>query len=325
MSKNVKVAYVVVSWNNMDLLEECFRSINSQTHKERVIVMVDNNSSDNSTKYIEENFPEVMIIKEAKNHGFAVANNIGIKKALQDQHIEYLALVNTDARLDPAWTSRIVDFAVLKPAGAGFQGTTLDYYDNSIIDSTHIFIARNGQGTQGNWRRYYEGELGPKKVFGVNAAAAIYSRKFIEDQPDQKLFDESLFMYLEDVDVAARSTVGGWDNFLVPHARAYHMGSASSKKRSSDFSLYYTFRNNAAVLVKNIPFTLIIRMIPRIIRGDVDTIKHLRKTGRGKQGYVVIKARIVGIIRLPIYFFKHIITKKKIPKKYLWHLMNRGY
>jgi GT2 family glycosyltransferase len=155
----------------------------------------------------------------------------------------------------------------------------------------------------------------------------VLSRKFIEAQPfGREIFDERMFMYLEDVDLAARATVLGWDNYLVPGARATHMGSASSGKNPG-FSLYMTFRNNSAMLFKNFPLKMLVRMSPAVLRGDIDTIKVLWRTGQKPAARKVIKGRAAGIVRLPLFIAKHRAMRKqaRLPKAYLWNLMNKGY
>ena len=322
-----KVAFVIVGWNNQALLKDCFDSINDQSHKDIITIYVDNNSSDGSADWVREHNPGAIILDQETNTGFAKANNIGIQKALEDPGVGFVALLNTDARLHADWTRALVNFASQKPKGAFYQGTTLDYYNHGIIDSTHIFTARNGQGTQGNWRRYLTHEIGPKKVFGTNAAACMISRAFIEKQPfGGKLFDETMFMYLEDVDAVTRATVMGWDNYLVPGARAYHMGSVSSGKNPG-FSLYMTFRNNSGMLFKNFPIRLLLKMLPKLIRGDIDTLRTLKRLNKKGARAIVIKGRLVGILRLPIFIPSRIKLSRyrKIDTDYLWDLMNKGF
>jgi GT2 family glycosyltransferase len=176
------------------------------------------------------------------------------------------------------------------------------------------------------WRKLYKGENGPKRIFGANAAAIMVSREFIEKQPFNDFFDTTLFMYLEDVDVNARATVAGWDNYLVPGTQAYHMGSASSNKRPG-FSLYMTYRNNIAVLCKNIPLSLLVKMLPDMVRSDYHTMRHLRRTGRKIGIYYLLKGRIIGFIRLPLFIpgiWKMRDARKSISKEYLWQLMKHG-
>lgn len=322
-----KVAYVIVGWHNRKLLPKCFKSISEQTYKNALVVYVDNASSDGSVDWVAEKYPEAVVVAQKANTGFSKGNNLGIAEALKDPEVQYVVLLNSDARLDPDWAKNVIKFATLKPKGACFQGTTLDYYNHAVIDSTHIYVSHNGQGTQGHWRYFYKGELGPRKVFGVNAAACLVTRRFLEAQPfGYEVFDETLFMYLEDVDLACRATLMGWDNYLVPGARAYHMGSASSKAKSSSFSLYMTFRNNSGVIFKNFPLRLILRMLPKLIRGDIDTLKTLWRTDRKSHIWAVIKGRLFGILRLYLFIGKRLRLRQHRNQNsdYLWQLMRQG-
>lgn len=320
-----RVAYIVVGWNNENILPECFESILGQSWPNKIVYYVDNNSHDGSVEMVRRKFPQVRIIEPGSNTGFARGNNLALSSILEDATVSYVALVNSDARIDAQWTDRIVSFAKNKPRGACFQGITLDYYDHAVVDSTHIFVSRNSQATQANWRSLYNGELGPRKVFGVNAAACIVSRKFIDYQPFEELLDEDMFMYLEDVDLAARATVMGWDNYLVPGARAFHMGSASSGKNPG-FSLYMTFRNNAAMLVKNFPWRIIIRLLPSLIASDVDTMNHYRRKRNWQAVRKILHGRLWGIMLSLKYIPKRRVLKsyRVISDDLLWSLMKTG-
>lgn len=327
MINNPRVAFILVCWNNQDLLQECFESISAQGYKNHVTVMIDNGSKDQSVEYARNNFPWVDVCEAGTNLGFAKGNNTAIKYAIKKYNdIDYFVFLNTDARIKPDWLSVLVSFAQQKPQGALFQSITLDYYDHSVVDSTHVYVSRNGSGTQAGWRTPYLGDIGPKKVFGVNAAAAMISCKFIKAQPFSKLFDETMFMYLEDVDLSARATVMGWDNYIVPGTFAYHMGSASSGKNPG-FSLYMTYRNNIAMLTKNIPPRMLIKMSYGMFTADRHTIKHLRLIGQKESVKKLIKGRIVGAIRLPLYLpgiYKMRRYRKSVSSEYLWQMMKKG-
>lgn len=331
-SKETKegVAYIIVSWNNKDIIDDCIKSIYKQDYDQKKrIILLDNASSDNTVEYVTKNFPDIELIAEAKNHGFARGNNIGIRKALEDDDIGYVALLNTDARLAPDWTGKLVVAAKLHPRSATLQSVTLDYYDLGVIDSTHIYISRFGQGTQGSWREPlgFGYDVAPQKVFGCNAAAMLITRSFIETQPFTDFFDETMFMYLEDVDVAARATVMGWDNFVVPGTRAYHMGSVSSSKKDPSFTLYMTFRNNTGLLIKNLPTKTLWLLLFRMLKADRASIKHLQRVGKGKAVPAVIKGRLMSLLFVPIFLAKRYKLKRfrAINEDYLWHLMRRGF
>ncbi len=327
---NKGVAYVIVSWNNKGILKDCIESIHGQTYDGiKRIILVDNSSSDNTLDFVATNFPDVEVLAQPKNYGFARGNNIGIARALEDSNIEYLVLLNTDARLDTNWTQTLIAAAKLHPYAATMQSITVDYYDPGTIDSTHIYISKFGQGTQGSWRQPlpYGNDVAPQKVFGCNAAAMLITRNFVEAQPFKDFFDETMFMYLEDVDIGARATVMGWDNFVVPGTRAHHMGSVSSSKKDPRFSLYMTFRNNTGLLIKNLPAKTLWPILFRMLRADRAAIKHLKRTNRSQAIPAVIKGRIASIWYVPIFLWKrHKLSKyRTIDPDYLWHLMHRGY
>lgn len=325
-SQNPLVAFAIVGWNNQNILTECLDSISDQTYKNHKTFYLDNASSDDSVKMISDKYASVEIIKSDKNLGFAKGNNRLVEEILKDQNVEYVVLLNSDARVDERWLEELINFASYKKTSAIFQGRTLDYYNHDIIDSTHIYIAQNGQGTQGNWRHVNIGITNPRKVFGANAAACLISRRFIEAQPFKTIFDEAFFMYLEDVDLSARATVMGWDNYYVPRAVAYHMGSASSGK-SPGFSLYMTYKNNLPMIIKNYPIRMIVKLLPKMIKSDFYTAKGLINKGQNRAVWYILKGRMAGLITLPIYVLKayKIHKVRCIDYEYLWQLMREGY
>lgn len=329
VENRTKVAFVIVCWNNEKLLQDCLESIMAQTYSNHITFLVDNGSKDDSIKVARQTMQDINIIETGKNNGFARGNNIGINEAIKEPSIGYVALLNTDARLDKEWLNTITDFSKRKPKAALLQGTTLNYFDKKIIDSTHLYMTKGGQAAQGSWLESYFEELGPKKVFGVNAAACLITRAFVEAQPYKNFFDESFFMYLEDVDISARATIMGWDNYLVPGAKAFHIGSASSGGDTgySNYGLYMTFRNNLGVIIKNYPWKLVFKLFLNLPINDYRTVRHLYRAGNKTAGKKVIIGRLVGIYRSPIYLLKRykLLGRRKIDSDYLWQLMNIGY
>ena len=328
LSTEPVVAYIIVSWNNKDILDECIESIFEQKNVQKHVLLVDNDSKDGTAEYITNTYPKVFVMAQEANHGFAKGNNIGIKEALKDPSVEFVVLLNSDARLADNWTETLARQARLKVRTATMQSITLDYYDHGIMDSTHVYLSTIGQATQGSFRQpiAFGSDVAPQKVFGCNAAAMLITRKFIEAQPFEDFFDETMFMYLEDVDVATRATVMGWDNYVVPGTRAYHMGSASSGKNPG-FSLYMTFRNNLGLMIKNLPFPILMKVILMIPRSDRASIRHLKRIGKSEGVPAILKGRAASLLYIPIFLMKRHTLKKsrKVDTQYLWHLMRKGY
>jgi GT2 family glycosyltransferase len=319
----LKVYFVIVCWNNARLLEECLDSIHLQTYNNYSVIVVDNGSTDNSVGLISEKYPNVKLIDNGQNDGFAIGNNVGIQEAMIDTQCQYIALLNTDARLEKNWLSTLVQFAEAHKKGASFQTPTADYYNHLVLDSRGITINHQGSAVQLGYRQTNFAQLKTQKVFGVNAAAALYSRKFLETQPFGKdYFDSDLWMYLEDVDLAARATMMGWENWYVNMSMAYHMGSASSGKNPG-FSVYMIYRNNLPVLIKNFPLILVCMLFPGMIFAD---IKILHKLWRSKN-YVTIRSMIRGRVHSVPMAFKFIAKRRKLKSMSvislvsLWRLM----
>lgn len=320
------VGIAIVCWNNEKILPQCLDSIREQTYTKIKTVVLDNSSTDNSVKLLEDHYPWVDVIKSSTNTGFAKGNNLIINQFLRDPNFKYIVLLNSDASLDKYWVEKLIDFSKHHDDVACMQGITLDYYDHDIVDSTHIYINHQGQAIQAGYRQPLE-DVGPgyRRVFGVNAAACMVTRRFLASQPFDYLFDEDFFMFLEDVDVAARSVVLGWNNYCVPEAVAYHMGSASTAKNPG-YSVYMVNRNRLPLLFKNLPLYMILRIIPRMLVADG---REIYKIARGKNYSVLRKfilGRLKGIIITPAFLKKRrvVSTNRSINRSYLWKLMKNG-
>jgi hypothetical protein len=320
-----RVAYIIVCWNNKDILAECIESINQQNYKDKDIYLIDNNSSDGSADFIATNYPEIKLIRSNKNNGFARGNNLLIQEALKDEKVKYFALINSDARITSDWTEKLINESDKHKNVACLQGLTLDYFDHAIVDSHHIYLSVNLQSTQYGYQQSNSQQyLSSCEVMGVNAAATIITREFIEEQPYNKLFDESFFMYLEDVDVSLRALNIGWHNYFVAEAIAYHIGSASSKARSSSFSLYYTARNQVGLLLKNIPVSILIRACPSFLRNEYNLFIYIKSNYSKLTVFKYVQGRVVGLLRTPLYLFKRRQLQKntKIEPNFFWTLMS---
>lgn len=324
-----KAAIVLVCWNNADLLTDCLESIAAQSYAHAWTILVDNGSADESVSVATATMPGITVIEAGYNAGFARGNNLGIARALEDPETRYVTLVNTDARLHADWLRSLVDFAEREQRVASLQGLTLDYADHDVIDSTHVFVDRSGYASQGHWQeRVSVAAHSASRVFGVNAAACLFTREFIEAQPFDELFDESMFMYLEDVDVAARATVMGWTSYFVPDAIAYHLGSASTGGGTgkSRYAFYMTYRNNFGMLVKNLPWSILLKIMIRAPAADYRTIRGLLQAGERRTAGEVFRGRLVGLVRMPIYLRKRARLRKvrRVEPDELWSLMERG-
>jgi GT2 family glycosyltransferase len=294
------VAVIVVGWNNHDLLPATLDSVSAQDYPAESLwtYVVDNGSTDESVNMLHRNYPWVQVIETGWNSGFAIANNVGIDRARSEHGVDYVVLVNSDATLDPNWVSTLVSFAETRPRGACFQAVTVDGRQPDRIDSTHLWVGADLQARQSGYGQPTR-PTPTRRVFGVNAAAALYSTRFFDAQPFDQVLDERMWMYLEDVDLSFRALVMGWENWTVTGTMAQHLGSASTSTRTSGFALRQTCRNQPILWITHLPLWTVVRSIPAILRHDRGAIRHLRVTGATDAIPALIKGRLSGLTQIP--------------------------
>ena len=242
-----KVSVIVLNWNNYDIIEQCLDSLLHQSHKNLEIIVVDNGSTDGSMEIIQSRYPQIILLPQAKNLGFAGGVNRGIEQASG----EYIALLNSDAVADSHWIQNLLEGIQDVEVVWSCASKMLDYFDKAKIDSAGIRIFRTGRATD---RGHCEQDIGQydsrEEIFGPCAGAALYRRQIIEGLGG---FDEDFFAYLEDVDLAWRAQMEGFKTIYCPKAVVYHIRSKSTSKTSS-FQRYYGARNRILIVLKNMPF-----------------------------------------------------------------------
>ncbi len=258
-----RVAVIIPNWNGKRFLDACLQSLRRQTFTDFVTYMVDNGSADDSVAYVEANYPEVRIVRHADNLGFSAAINAGIRASSG----EYVAALNNDTEVDPAWLQELVHTLDTRPEIGLCASKVLDYADRGVIDSFGDGYGRYGIafkiGTLARDRGQFDT---PMEVLSPCAAASIYRRSMLDDIG---MFDEDFFCYMEDVDLGIRALLGGYKCLVVPAAKVYHIGSASTGGGLSAFSLRMTAKNFPHVLCKNMPSALLWKILPMVIAGQI--------------------------------------------------------
>ena len=253
----MKVSVIIPSWNGKAFLNVCLTSLRRQTFKDFDIIVVDNNSTDNTVPFLKQNFPEVEIIQLSTNRGFSIAVNIGIRTS----NAEYVALLNQDTEVDPKWLEELVNVLDKHP-DIDFCASKLMRFDNrNIIDSAGDGYSRAGYpykigaGEKDN-HRFQE----QRRVFGACAAAAIYRRSLFESVG---LFDDDIGDYSTDVDINFRAQLIGLNCYFVPTAIVYHRVAGSTDIGSARF-IHRINRNAVLVFLKNYPTKLMLKNIVKI-------------------------------------------------------------
>jgi len=246
-----KVAVQLLSWNGEKHLRACLDSLAKQTFADFELLVLDNGSTDGSVSAIEnalKTFPrQSRFIKEEKNLGFAGGHNALFALAQS----EYVFCVNQDVVVAEDYLERVMEFFDRSP-GAGSASGVLRHADNGI-------------DTAGLKKTWYEKVVDITKapptdetnVFGVSGALPVYRRVAVLDvSPDGKLFDEVFFAYKEDVDLAWRLKIFGWNSCVISAARATHERGFGSDKKwdAAQYSKQkLSSRNHLLTLVKDLP------------------------------------------------------------------------
>ncbi|HXK61553.1 MAG TPA: glycosyltransferase family 2 protein [Acidobacteriota bacterium] len=240
------ITVIIPTWNRGDLLRNCLESLRRQTVSASVLV-VDNGSVDSTPAIMADCFPEFQYLRLESNHGFAKAINRGIERT----GTEFIALLNNDTEADPGWIENgLKAFRQCSQCGI-VASKMLNYWHRDRLDSAGDRYLRSGlplKRGSGERSSSYE-KLEP--VMGASAGAAFYRRRLFDQVG---FFDETYYMYLEDVDLSLRARLAGFECLYAPDAVVYHMEAASDPERPkeagarpwifySDTRVYWITRN----------------------------------------------------------------------------------
>jgi N-acetylglucosaminyl-diphospho-decaprenol L-rhamnosyltransferase len=317
-----EVAFVIVSWNARERIDQAVGSAARQAAGAACVLVVDNASEDGTADHLRTAFPAVRVIDAGANLGFPAGANLGIAAALADPACRYVALLNDDAWVGDDWLEVLLTFADAHPDGATFQGLTVDARDPEVVDSMGLYIGHAGRAIQLGYRcRGLHPRSG--RVFGVNAAAALIRRAFLEAQPfGDEYLDSDLVMYLEDVDLAARAVVMGWHSYFVEGAVAYHLGSGEDRE-DRPLSLRLNARNDLLVLVKNLPWTVVARSLPGLAIAELARYRRYLREGEPGKVATILRGRVEGLLALPRFLRKRrmLAPHRRLGSAAVWEAM----
>lgn len=301
MKSTDKISVVVPNWNGREELGACLDALLAQSTPHEIIV-VENGSTDGSQEFLQANYPQVVILEQPKNLGFAEGVNVGIRHALE-HHCEYIALLNNDAVPEKNWLEQLLN-ALKENPKAGIATGKFMSFDKKHIDSTGDMYTTwglaypRGRGESAD-NAYDEKSL----VFGATGGASLYRSAMLQAVG---LFDKDFFAYYEDIDLSFRAQLAGWQVVYTPKAVAYHKTGATSSKIKG-FTTYQTIKNYPWLLWKNVPARYLPIILPRFTLAYTLIVGSAIARGHG---WYALKGLIVSAVLLP----KKLIERRKIQK-----------
>jgi len=292
---------VIVNWNGLQYLPRCLGSVRNQQRQPEEIIFVDNGSTDDSVACVKSDFPEMRLVALEQNIGFAQANNMAARQATG----EWLLLLNPDAFAEPDWLLAFEKAIAQHPQAISFTGLLLQEGEKGLVDGAGDVYHYSGLA----WRKDHGKPLSTSnsragQVFSACGASALYRRDVFLEQGG---FDEDFFCYMEDVDLGFRLLLGGHACQYVPEARAVHVGSGITGKRS-EFSIYHGHRNLEWVYLKNMPGMLFWLYLPAHLLLIVVSIVLFVFRGHGK---TIIKSKWHALLKTPLMLRKRKVIQQQ--------------
>ena len=255
------VSIILLNYNAGILLEECINSIYKTNYKNYEIILVDNNSKDNSHIICKEKFPTVNLIENKKNLGYCEGNNVGIRRSNGD----FVIILNPDTIVDPQWINELL-LGYEKFGDGIYQPKFLTINDKSIIQSTGNMIQLFGFGYSRNKGDKDKKQSNDIEMINYASGTCLFTSKEILNQLD--LFDSFLFAYHDDLDLCWRASMQGIQSFYVPTAIVFHPSEGFSFKWSN-FKFFLLERNRLYCLFTHYSHTTFLKFLPALILVDI--------------------------------------------------------
>jgi hypothetical protein len=233
------VVVVVLNWNGRDDTVACLESLRGLRYPNARILLVDNDSTDDSVAVFGRRFPAIRCLQTGSNLGFAEGNNVGIRAALADG-ADYVWLLNNDATTDPDALDRLVEAAESRP-DVGIVGPKIYYAgEPRRIWFAGGTISPLGRLGHEGWNRIDEGQWDtPHETGYVTGCAFLVKRAVLEKVG---LFAPEYFLLFEEADLCMRARREGFRCWVEPRAIVSHKVSTSFGGFSPQY-YYYFVRN----------------------------------------------------------------------------------
>ena len=253
-----KVTILIPNYNGKKWLKQLLPTLKRSTYPKSEILVVNNGSTDDSAKFLKENYPNVKILEIKKNRGYAGANNLGVKKARG----KYVLLLNNDTQVTPDFLEPLVERIEKDSTVGAIQPQIRLMSNKNLIDSIGSFFTFTGflyhyGYSQPVKFKKYQREL---SVYSIKGACFLIRRK---DYLDLGGIDESFVTYVEESDLCHRILLTGKKIIYIPQSIVYHFGGGDMNVMTkSEVVIFRSFRNRFVSYIKNLSLKKLLLVLP---------------------------------------------------------------
>ena len=302
IKKNPSVAIVILNWNGRKFLEQFLPSVMASVYENKTVVVADNASTDDSVLFLKQYYPQLKIIQNSSNQGFAKGYNTALKQVQSD----YYVLLNSDVEVTSNWIAPVIELMESDAAIAACQPKLLDYNNKNKFEYA---------GASGGWMDKFGYPFMRGRVFDIcendegqyNTAQQCFwasgAAFFVKAKIYHQLggLDEYFFAHQEEIDLCWRMQLAGYKIYVQPASVVYHMGGGTLPKGNSK-KTYLNFRNNLIMLAKNLSLANALWKIP--FRLCLDALTAWKGLLNNDAGY------FVAILKAHFHFFKWLLFNK---------------
>lgn len=267
-----RLAVIILNWNGLELLKRFLpTAVAYSISDESDLIVADNGSTDDSCRWVEENWPQVKLLRLDRNYGFAE----GYNRAIKQTRYPYTVLLNSDVEVTKGWWEPMLTFMECHPDAGACQPKIRSWYDHDRFEYAGAaggYLDRLGYPyCRGRVFDNVEEDLGqydgaPEPVAWASGAALT-----VDTELYLKLggLDTAFFAHMEEIDLCCRMWGAGRKVYALSDSLVYHVGGASLSQGDPK-KTYLNFRNNLLLLYKNLPAGKAGRVL--FVRRLVDTL-----------------------------------------------------
>jgi GT2 family glycosyltransferase len=302
MSKELSI--IIPHFNGIDILRDCLESIYKNNYSDYEVLLIDNGSTDGSPDFVRKNFPQVILIENSENRGYAGACNQGI----QLSQSEFVLLLNNDTEMPGNFLQEMIKVIKVNLKIAFVQPKIMSIQDKVFFDYSgggggemdilgYPFARGRIFDTVEKDKSQYD-EM-DKTVFWTSGCALLLRKNVVDEIG---LLDEDFFAHQEEIDLNWRAQLAGYKNVVTYKTSIFHY-SGYTLRSDNLRKMYLNHRNNLIMMIKNYSLPMLILLFPLRVIFEMTTIMVDAAMWEGKRARAVLRA-LLYIFRHPVFIFK---------------------